>query len=73
MVHVGKEYHVDAAKICASKGGRIVKEVSSEIAALANEKGAEDIWTGKLEQLKILIKRSFVCEKNCHDGKLLNS
>ena len=72
MVHVGKEYHGEAAKICASKGGRIVKEVKSEIAALAKEKGCKDIWTGELEQLKIMIKRSFVCEAMCNEGKLLN-
>ena len=73
MVHAEKKTHVEAAKFCASKEGTLCSDEKSAGVALAKEKGAEDIWLGALDAKDADKEKSFVCEANCHDGKLLNS
>ena len=73
MVHVGKKTHVDAAAVCVSKEGTLLKEGSSDGVALAKEAGIEDMWIGALDAKDADEEKSFVCEANCHEGKLVNS
>ena len=73
MVHAEKKTHVEAAAFCVSKEGTLLKEGSSDGVALAKKAGIEDMWMGALDAEDADKEKSFVCEANCHEGKLLNS
>ena len=72
MVVTEKKTHVDAAKYCASKEGTLCSDEKSAGVALAKEKGAENIWLGALDAKDADKEKAFVCEAQCHEGKLLN-
>ena len=63
-----------AAAYCASKEGTL-SEKKSDGVAIAKEKGVEHIWFGPINDKFMYnpdVKKSFVCEAMCNEGKLLN-